>query len=365
METLLFRDYNDAVVKEVPQPTPEGDEVLIEVDRVQLSVTECNLYRGEDIAHSEQVARRLDDDLARLFGHEFCGTIAETGDAVRDFKVGDRIYAPGKIPCRECAYCTSSYENYCPKKTQIGYDLPGALSEYFILPEDPLCKLPDEVSDAEGAAMQPFESSVRSVATAGFTPGSVVAVVGVGVMGYQCAQLANLFGGDRVFAIDIDEDKLEIAEKRGLIPINAMKENPPDVIKAETGGIGADYAFEAAGGPQEHGTEGNDPLAQAMQLVRRGGTVVQIGHIIGDIELTPRKVKSKKVDWVQPVSGVTSFSPNMDSAHYASKLVATGQASINDYITHELEGLDSFEELVDITLNKAEHDALGPAQITP
>lgn len=365
METLLFRDHDNAVVEEIPRPTPEGDEVLIEVDRVQLSITECNLYRGADIAHSEQVSRRLADGPARLFGHEFCGTIAETGDDVAEFEVGDRIYAPGKIPCQECAYCISGYKNYCPNKTQIGYDLPGALSEYFLLPEDPLCKLPDEVSDAEGAAMQPFESSVRSVATADFTPGSVVAVVGIGVMGYQCAQLADLFGGDRVFAIDIDDEKLEIAEQQGLIPINALEENPPEIIRDETGGIGADIAFEAAGGQQEHGTEGTDPLAQAMQLVRRGGTVVQIGHIIGDIELTPRAIKSKKVDWVQPVSGVTSFSPNMDSAHYAPKLVATGQASISDYITHELEGLDSFDELVDITLNKAEHGALGPAQIIP
>lgn len=365
MERLQFQDYNDAVVEDVLRPTPEGDEVLIEVDRVQLSVTECNLYQGADIAHSEQVSRRLADPPAQLFGHEFCGTIAETGDAVAEFEVGDRIYAPGKIPCQECAYCTSGYENYCPNKTQIGYDLPGALAENFILSEDPLCKLPDEVSDAEGAAMQPFESTVRSVATAGFTPGSVLAIVGTGVMGYQCAQLAKLFGGDEVYVIDIDQEKLDIAEQRGLIPINAMEEDAAEVIKEATGGIGADMAFEAAGGHQEHGTEGNDPLAQAMQLVRRGGTVVQIGHIIGDIEMTPREVKSKKVDWVQPVSGVTSFSPNMDSARYAPKLVASGQVSIDDYITHELEGLDSFDELVDITLNKPDHGALGPAQIIP
>lgn len=365
MEALLIRDYNDAVVEEVPRPSPEDDEVLIEVDRVQLSVTECNLYQGADIAHSDQVSRRLEDGPAQMLGHEFCGTIAETGEAVTDFQVGDRVYAPGKTPCTECAYCTSGYENYCPNKTQIGYDLPGGLAEYVALPSAPLCKLPDEVSDAEGAAMQPFESTVRSVATAGFTPGSVVAVVGTGVMGYQCAQLAKLFGADRVFAIDIDDEKLEIAEQRGLIPINAIDEDAPAVIKDATGGIGADMAFEAAGGPQDHGTEGNDPLAQAMELVRRGGTVVQIGHIIGDIEMTPRKVKSKKVDWVQPVSGITSFSPNMDSARYAPKLVATGQVSIDDYITHELQGLDSFDELVDITLNKPEYGALGPAQIVP
>lgn len=363
MEALLFRDSNDAVVEDVPRPTPEGDEVLIKVDRVQLSVTECNLYEGADIAHSEQVRRRLADGPARLFGHEFCGTVAETGKAVTDFEAGDRVYAPGKIPCRECAYCTSSYENYCPNKTQIGYDLPGGLAEYVLLPDDPLCTLPDEVSDAEGAAMQPFESTVRSVATADFTPGSVVAVVGTGVMGYQCAQLAKLFGADRVFAIDIDEEKLEIAERRGLIPVNAKTEDAPAVVREATGGIGADLVFEAAGGPQQHGTEGNDPLAQAMHVVRRGGTVVQIGHIIGDIELSPRKVKSRKVDWVQPVYGVTAFSPNMDSARYAPKLVATDQVSIDDYITHELEGLNSFEELVEITLNKPKHGALGPAQI--
>lgn len=365
METLLVSDYSDAEIDELPRPTPESEEVLIEVDRVQLSVTECNLYRGAEIAHAEEVSQRMADGPARLFGHEFCGRIVDTGQAVKAFEIGDRIYAPGKIPCRECAYCRSGYTSHCPNRTQIGYDIPGALSEYVVLPEDPLYELPEEVSDAEGAAMQPFESSFRSVASADVTPGCAVAVVGSGVMGNQVAQLSDLFGADQVFAIDIDDEKLEIAEKRGFVPINASEEDPPDVIRGRTGDVGVDIAFEAVGGRQDHGTEGTDPLARAMQLVRRGGTVVQVGHIIGDIELTPRVVKSKNVDWVHPATGVTAVSPNVDSASYAPKLVATGQVSISDYITHELDGLDSFDDLVDITLNKAEHDALGPAQIIP
>lgn len=363
MQSILFHDFNDATVEEVERPSPTGDEVLVAVSRVQLSVTECNLYRGEKIAHYDQISRRLEDPPVRMLGHEFCGEVVETGPDVTSLSVGDRVYAPGKIPCEECPHCRSGQRNYCPDKIQIGYDIPGGLSEYVALPEGPLWTLPDSVTDTEGAAMQPFTSSVGSVASTGVDSGDVVAVVGTGVMGYQCAQVAQHEGAKEVFAIDIEQEKLDIAADRELRTIDASVTDPVSEIKDETDGVGADFVFEAAGGPQDHGTEGMDPLAQAMGIARRGGSVVQVGHIIGDITLTPRAIKSRNVDWITPPPGVFHLGPNTDVAELSVELVAENEVSIDDYVTHELDGLESFEELVEITLNKPEHGALGPAQI--
>lgn len=363
MKAVVCQGFEDSELVEIPRPSIESNEVLIEVKRVQLSVTECKLYQGEEIAHYDTVRARLQDGEARLFGHEFCGQIVETGEAVSRFSSGDFVYAPGKISCYNCNYCLEGYSHLCPEKESIGYDRPGALAEYVALPATPLGQLPDEVSPAEGAAMQPLASSVLCAIDAEIQPGDIVAVIGTGVMGYQCAQLAQVFGASQVFCVDVRERPLELAAAHGVTPIYAPDTDPIQRILDETDGIGADVVFEAVGGDQTHATSGREPLSQAFQAVRTGGTITQIGHIIGDISLTPRVARSKCVNWVNPRKGVVSLGPNMNTGELAPRFVADEVVSIAETVTHELDGLDSFEQAVDITLNKAEYDAFGPAQI--
>lgn len=363
MEAVVCHDFEESSVEEVPVPDPDPDEVLIEVERVQLSVTECNLYRGNKIAHYDEIASRLEDAPAKMFGHEFCGEVVEAGDDVTEMTVGDRVYAPGKISCGECRYCERGYRVHCQDKEYIGYARPGALAEYVALPTEPLAVLPDEVSDQEGAAMQPLASTVLCVRDAEIETGDVVAVFGTGVMGNQAAQLALHEGASKVYAVDIDPQKLEIARENGLTPLNAQEVDPVQAIRDATGGIGADVVVEAVGGDQSHGTVGDDPLAQAYQSARSGATMLQVGHIIGEVTIEPRRIRSKSLNWVHPTVGATHLTPNVHSGTHAAELVAQDRVAIDDYTTHELDGLGSFEEAVEITLNKEEYGALGPAQI--
>lgn len=363
MEAVVFDDFESPRVADVETPTPGPGEVLVEVSRVQLSVTECLLYGGAEIIHFESVARRLEAGEARLFGHEFCGRIVEVGDGVEAFDVGERVYAPGKIHCGTCEYCRSGYENLCPDTVGIGYDRPGALAEYVRLPTEPLCALPDGVSDAAGAALQPMASSLLCTLDAGVSPGDTVAVFGTGVMGFQCALSAKHLGAGDVYAVDVRERPLEIAADNGAIPVDATAANPCEAIREATGGLGADVVFEAVGGEQDHATAGDDPLAQAFRAVRRGGTVLQVGHITGDVELTPSVARSKCVRWINPQKGRKPVAPGTDTGELAAKLVASGEVPIEAYVTDELRGLDSLETAVDLTLEKGERGALGPAQI--
>jgi len=89
MEVVVCHDFGESEIQDVPRPTPGADEALLEVRRVQLSVTECNLYRGWDIAHADVIRRRLADPPVRLFGHEFCATVVEVGDGVTPLAPGD------------------------------------------------------------------------------------------------------------------------------------------------------------------------------------------------------------------------------------------------------------------------------------
>jgi threonine dehydrogenase-like Zn-dependent dehydrogenase len=363
MRAVVCHDFDDARVEEVGRPEPDDDELLLKTRRVQLSVTECNLYRGKRIAHYDQVAPRIEEGDELLFGHEFCADVVEVGPGVERFSIGDRVYAPGKIPCGECAFCRAGQELGCQDRTYIGYERPGATAEYFTSPAAPLAALPDDVSDAEGAAMQPLASSVVAAHDAGIATGDVVAVVGSGVMGSQLAQLAHERGADAVYAIDVDETKLGIAADNGLEPIDATQVDPVDAVRERTDGVGADVVVEAVGGEQSDMTGGEDPLAQMLAMVRTGGTMLQIGHVIGDVTVEPRALRSKDVDWVFPRSGATYLTPNTRSGEYTARLVADGRVSIEPYTTHEFVGLERFDEMVDVTLNKPEHGALGAAQL--
>ena len=363
MRAIVCHDFGESSVETVDRPSPAADEVLLDIQRVQLSVTECALYQGESIAHAEAITNRLADGPARLFGHEFCGTVFERGSGVEGLAVGDRVYAPGKIPCGECDYCSSGFKRYCPSKTYIGYDIPGALAEYAALPAEALRRVPDSLTDAEVAALQPLASSVLCVRESGIQSGDIVAVIGTGVMGYQCAQLALAEGAQQVFVVDIDAEKLDIAADRGLDPLDGTACDPVNEIMAHTDGVGADVVFEAVGGDQSQATTGTDPIAQAMGAVKAGGTVVQVGYIIGDVTFSARAVRKKSITWQNPVTGIAPTGPGRDTGEFAAELVASGRVSIAEYTTHERSGLDSFEEIVDITTNKAKYGARGPAQL--
>ncbi|MFB6211382.1 MAG: zinc-binding dehydrogenase [Halobacteriales archaeon] len=363
MEAVICRDFNDWTIESVPRPTPGPDEVLIDVDRVQLSVTECQRFRGEPISGREKIHTQMQEGDGRVFGHEFCGTVAETGRDVDSFAVGDRVYPPAKVPCSDCAYCRAGYRGLCPDKTSIGTGRPGALAESIAVPAEVLRTLPDGVSDAEGAAMQPLASAMLCTYDAGIEPGDVVAVIGAGVMGSQCGQLARLTGARTVFAIDVVAEKLAVADGLGMVALDPRNSDPIEEVRAATDGIGADVVFAAVGGDQSDMTAGDDPLAQAYRMVRNGGRILQVGHVLGEVTMTPRRMRDKSVRWINPRFGVRSLGPNTDTGDLAADLVADDRIVIEDYITHERAGLEAFGEAVDITVEKADYGALGPAQM--
>ena len=142
-----------------------------------------------------------------------------------------------------------------------------------------------------------------------------------------------------------------------MTAVNAAETDPVERILTATDGIGADVVFEAVGGTQSDATGGREPLAQAFAAARPGGRVVQVGYII------PRRLRSKSVDWINPTTGVTAYTPNATTGEHVAELVADDRVSITEYVTHELDGLERFADAIDITMNKAEHGARGPAQL--
>ena len=363
MDAIVVDDFGSASVEAVPDPSVRDNELLVSVDRVQMSVTECALFQGEEVMGSDIIRKRLEDGEGRFFGHEFCGTVKDIGSDVEQFSSGDRVYAPGKIICGSCPYCAAGVPSLCENYRTLGTHRSGALAELVAAPAEIFRSIPDTISDAEGAALQPLADVTLSVHDVGVTSGDTVAIVGSGIMGFYCGQVMLAEGAGHVLSIDVDPTKVDLAKSQGMTGINATTSDPVDVVKEKTGQRGADIVVEAVGGDQSMATEGSDPLAQAFEMVRPGGTILQTGIISGTISMDPRKFRAKGVRWHNPLIGMVRPSPSMDIGELAVELVALDRVSITEYITHELNGLDSFEAAVDITMNQQGHDALGPAQL--
>jgi threonine dehydrogenase-like Zn-dependent dehydrogenase len=365
MEAVVTESFEEATVREVSNPEISEAEVLISVDRVQLSVTECLLFQGKYASKFGGFHERVSNGGALAFGHEFCGTVEEVGSAVSHFTPGDRVYAPNKSTCGSCAYCSVGYSEYCTNRQTLGIDRPGALAEYVAAPVEMLQALPDSISDAEGAAMQPLAAAAVCVHDAEISSGETVAVVGSGVMGHQCAQLARYSGAKRIIAIDIDKQKINIAAKQGFDAVDASDRDPVKYVRKVTNGIGADVVFEAVGGEQQSVTDGDDPLAQAYQMTRIGGRLIPVSHMTSSatLDISATRTKSIRLIFPQDRVGIKDIGPNTDTGNWAVSMVESDAVPIEEFITHELSGLDSFRQAIEITSNPNKHGALGPAQM--
>lgn len=93
------------------------------------------------------------------------------------------------------------------------------------------------------------------------------------------------------------------------------------------------------------------------------GTIVQAGHVVGNVESAPRRLGSKPVRWVNPVSGIVTAGPNSNAGSLAPALVPAGRVSIAEFVTHELHWLEAFEQALDVTIDKQRHGAFGPARV--
>ena len=361
----MLHGFGDLRVEEVSDPRPGPGEVVVDVACVQLSVTECAFLSGEDVYGRAFVA----DLLARrgpqpLLGHEFCGHVAEFGEGVMGFAIGDYVTAVEIIPCGACAACLRGYPYDCPRYQVVGFHRPGALAEKIVLPASALLPLPARLSIHEGAALQPLSAAVMTHDAAHVQTGETVAFIGSGVMGLLGVQVARNGGAGLIALVGRDNRKLSLGERFGArLLVRADETDPVAAVLEATRGLGADVVFETAGGSPLLGLSGTETLDQAVAMVRRGGRVVQVGVLPNRAEAPLGLMREKFVHYINPPTGLRSHTPVANTHDLAVRLVLDGRAELEPLITHRLQGLESVSEAIAITMRKREHGAINPAQI--
>lgn len=206
-----------------------------------------------------------------ILGHEASGTVVEVGAEVRGFAVGDRVCMEPGIPDPHSRASRLGMYNVDPAvRFWATPPVHGILRPTCVHPADFTFKLPDNVSFAEGAMVEPLAVGVHAATKARIRPGDVGLILGAGPIGLVTALAALAAGCARVYVTDIDDAKLEIAASLGPItPINAAAGSPAQRILKETDGWGVDVVFEATGSPRA--------AATVFEALCPGGCVVMIG----------------------------------------------------------------------------------------
>jgi D-xylulose reductase len=207
-----------------------------------------------------------------ILGHEASGTVIETGSAVTTLKAGDRVCMEPGIPDPNSRATRLGMYNIDPAvRFWATPPVHGILRPTCVHPEAFTFKIPDNVSFAEAAMVEPLAVGVHAATKARIRPGDNAVVLGAGPIGLVTALAALAAGCARVYVTDLAAKKLEIAGSlsRAIIPVNARSENLVDIVKRDTDGWGVDVVFEATGSPQA--------ARSVFEPLAPGGCVVMIG----------------------------------------------------------------------------------------
>ena len=201
-------------------------------------------------------------------GHEGVGVIEALGPGVQVRKVGDRVAMPWLgSACGHCAYCVSGNETLCEAQANTGYSIDGGYAQYAIGDGRYVVPVPDEVTSFDAAPLTcAGVTTYKAVKVGGTGMGTRVGVFGIGGLGHLAVQYARLAGGI-VTAVDIEDDKLELARELGADhTVNAAKTDPVAAIQAR-GGLDVALALAASA----------ESFRQAFASLRRGGRMVCVG----------------------------------------------------------------------------------------
>lgn len=345
MKAVVYHGPGEKQWEEVPDPEiKDATDVIVQVDTTTICGTDLHILKGDVPAVTD----------GRILGHEGVGTIVEVGSAVNTLQQGDRVIISCVSSCGSCSYCQQRLPSHCLHEEGasgvgwiLGHLIHGTQAEYVRIPfaENSLYKLPEGVSDEAGLVLSDilptgFEIGVRNGRV---KPGDVVAVIGAGPVGLSAIMTAGLYGPSRVIAVDLDDNRLELAKQFGATDtVNNSEDSWQDQVMAMTDGLGVDTSMEAVGIPPT--------FKAAIDIIRPGGTVANIGVHGTSVELPLQDL------WIKDIA-ITTGLVSATTTPMLLKLVAQDKLSPEAFVTHRFQ-LDDFMDAYDTFARAAETKAM-------
>ncbi|MER9214763.1 NAD(P)-dependent alcohol dehydrogenase [Mesorhizobium sp. M0663] len=283
VRALVLERQHELKLRDIDLPQTVGPgEVRIKIHTVGICGSDVHYYTHGRIGPFVVEA-------PMVLGHEAAGTVVETGEGVEHLKVGDRVCMEPGIPDPNSRASRLGLYNIDPAvRFWATPPIHGVLTPYVVHPANYTFKLPDNVSFAEGAVVEPFAVGMQAAAKAKIAPGDTAVVIGAGPIGTMVAIAALAGGCARAVVADLAQPKLDIAGGyQGVIPINVRDKNLAAEVKRLTDGWGADVVFECSGSSKAWET--------LLDLPRPGGTVVVVGLPVAPIAFDVATASTKEV----------------------------------------------------------------------
>jgi threonine dehydrogenase-like Zn-dependent dehydrogenase len=271
MKAWVLGNPDELFLREKPTPVPKRAEVLVRIDAVAICATDLEIIHAGSPA---RIQGGLPFNKNFTPGHEYMGTVTALGPDVDEFNIGERVTVEIHAGCGQCKRCRQGMYTSClnygrPEKGHRanGFTTDGGFAEYAVNHINTLVRVPDTMNDAEATLVVTAGTSMYGLTElGGLVAGESVVVIGPGPIGLLGVAVAKALGASPVILTGTRERRLAIGKTLGADRVvNIAQEDPVEVVKSLTGGIGADYVIECAG------TEAT--VNQAIHMTNRGGRI--------------------------------------------------------------------------------------------
>lgn len=232
---------------EIGKPLEDAEVALPEIGPadVWVRVAACGICHSD--AHYRAGISTI-DRLPLTLGHEVAGRVETVGPNVEHVSPDDRVYVHYLVSCGSCDSCRRGHEQFCATGQMIGKHRDGGYAEFIKVPGRNVFVLPDEIPFEHGAIMMcSSATALHALNKVRVQNGDSIAIFGFGGLGFSALQLAQAFGCQKIFVVDINPAKLTTAAAFGAVPIDATAGNPVHQIREATGGKGVDVSIELVG----------------------------------------------------------------------------------------------------------------------
>jgi 2-desacetyl-2-hydroxyethyl bacteriochlorophyllide A dehydrogenase len=320
MHAVTYHGPGQIAVEEHPDPEPlAADDAVVKVETSGVCGSDLHIYHGRVV---------IEDGF--IIGHEFVGTVVTAGDGVTQVAEGDRVLGAFNTACGACWFCRRGIYQKCDDARTFGHgstlgNLQGTQAELALVPHAnfTLRKVPEGLSDEAALfAGDVMGTGYHGVVAAGTRPGDVVTVIGCGPVGLCTVMAAGVAGAAAVFAIDVVDDRLEMARSLGATPLHLENDDVKKAIRSATGGRGADTVVECVGNP--------DALGLAISVARKMGTVSLTGVYAERAEV------HMGLAWIKSLNFISGHANVIGHLDAVLALMQAGRLDPTPLVTHHV-----------------------------
>ena len=304
-------------IRDVPEPVAGKDQITIEVKATGICGSDLHIYHDDIVIPLRPPV---------VTGHEFSGVIADVGEGVSGWKVGDRVVSETAYEfCGTCEYCITGFYNRCNQRKTLGYWYNGAFTRYTVVPAARVHRLPDNVDFVAGALTEPLACVTHAVLElTQITVGDVALITGPGAIGLMTMQVAKVQGATVIIAGTAkDVERLAVAQQLGADnTVNVQEQNLLEKIHALTNSRGVDVVLECSGNEKA--------VDDGFLAVKKGGRFTQIGLFSKPITIDFEKIAVKEI------KATGSFGSRWTSWEKALRLMAQEKVQLRPLVSDVL-----------------------------